>query len=96
MSFGTPITVWPSQKLSGAPTQCRVGCLANSSYRATSSVLKKEEAKLAKNKKVVRREWSKEDVRTLKTMARDKQGVTKIAKALKRSIGATSVMSTRP
>ena len=46
-----------------------------------------------KKKKVVRRAWSKEDVRTLKTMARDKQGVTRIAKALKRSPGATSVMA---
>jgi hypothetical protein len=50
---------------------------------------------LAKKKKVVRRAWSKEDVRTLKTMARDKQGVTKIAKALKRSPGATSVMAAK-
>jgi hypothetical protein len=50
---------------------------------------------LAKKKKVVRRAWSKEDVRTLKAMARDKQGVTKIAKALKRTIGATSVMAAK-
>ena len=48
-----------------------------------------------KKKKVVRRAWSKEDVRTLKTMAKDKQGVTKIAKALKRSPGATSVMAAK-
>jgi hypothetical protein len=46
-------------------------------------------------KKVVRRAWSKEDVRTLKAMARDKQGVTRIAKALKRSPGATSVMAAK-
>jgi hypothetical protein len=32
---------------------------------------------LAKKKKVVRRAWSKEDVRTLKTMAREKKGVKK-------------------
>jgi hypothetical protein len=50
---------------------------------------------LAKKKKVVRRAWSKEDVRALKTMARDKQGVTKIAKALKRTPGATSVMAAK-
>jgi hypothetical protein len=55
----------------------------------------KKESKLAKKKKVVRRPWSKDDVRTLKTMARDKQGVTKIAKALKRSPGATSVMAAK-
>jgi hypothetical protein len=33
-------------------------------------------------KKIVRREWSKDDVRQLKTMAKAKAGVTKIAKAL--------------
>jgi hypothetical protein len=52
-------------------------------------------AKMAKKKKVVRRAWSKDDVRTLKTMARDKQGVTKIAKALKRTPGATTVMAAK-
>jgi hypothetical protein len=48
-----------------------------------------------KKKKVIRRGWSKEDFRTLKSMAKDKQGVTRIAKALKRTIGATSVMATK-
>jgi hypothetical protein len=42
-------------------------------------------------KKVIRRAWSKDDVRTLKTMAKSKAGTTKIAKALKRSPGATTV-----
>ncbi len=46
-------------------------------------------------KKVVRRAWSKEDHRTLKGMAREKRGVQKIAKALKRSPGATSVMAAK-
>jgi hypothetical protein len=55
----------------------------------------KKGTEMAKKKKVVRRAWSKEDFRTLKTMARDKQGVTKIAKALKRSPGATSVMAAK-
>jgi len=50
---------------------------------------------MAKKKKLVRRAWSKEDVRTLKTMAKDKQGVTKIANALKRPPGATSVMAAK-
>ena len=62
--------------------------------RDKSPVLKKG-TEMAKTKKVVRRAWSKEDVRTLKTMAKDKQGVTKIAKALKRTIGATSVMAAK-
>jgi hypothetical protein len=46
-------------------------------------------------KKKVRRGWSKEDFRTLKSMAKDKQGVTKIAKALKRTIGATTMMAAK-
>jgi hypothetical protein len=45
---------------------------------------------MAKKKKVVRRAWTKDDLRLLKSMAKDKQGVTKIAKALKRTIGATA------
>jgi len=45
---------------------------------------------MAKKKKVVRRGWSKEDVRTLKTMAKAKAGVTKISRALKRTVGATA------
>jgi hypothetical protein len=35
------------------------------------------------------REWTKDDVRELKTLARQKIGVTKIAKSLKRTAGAT-------
>lgn len=50
---------------------------------------------MAKKKKVVRRAWSKEDIRTLKTMAKAKAGVAKIAKALKRSRGAISVMAAK-
>jgi len=50
---------------------------------------------MAKKKKVGRRTWSKEDVRTLKTMAKAKAGVTKISKALKRTVGATSVMAAK-
>ena len=46
---------------------------------------------MAKKKKVVRRAWTKDDLRTLKSMAKDKQGVKKIAKALKRTPGATAV-----
>jgi hypothetical protein len=40
-------------------------------------------------KKTIVRRWSKEDHRTLKTMAKDKKGANKIAKALKRTVGAT-------
>jgi hypothetical protein len=45
-------------------------------------------------KKVVRR-WSKEDHRTLKSMAKDKKGVKKIAKALKRTVNATTNMAAK-
>ena len=50
---------------------------------------------MAKKKKAVRRAWIKEDLRTLKSMTKDKQGVKKIAKALKRTVGATSVMAAK-
>jgi hypothetical protein len=46
-------------------------------------------------RKAVRRAWTKDDVRTLKAMARERSGVTKIAKKLKRTPGATSVMAAK-
>jgi hypothetical protein len=55
----------------------------------------KRGTEMAKKKKMVRRAWTKDDLRLLKSMARDKQGATKIAKALKRTIGATSVMAAK-
>ena len=51
---------------------------------------------MAKAKKIVRRAWTKDDVRTMKTMAKAKSGVAKIAKALKRTPGATTVMAGKP
>ena len=50
---------------------------------------------MPKAKKEIRRAWTKEDVRTMKTMAKAKSGVTKIAKTLKRTAGATSVMAAK-
>jgi hypothetical protein len=44
---------------------------------------------MKKTKVMVRRPWSKEDVRTLKTMAKSKAGVNKISKLLKRTVAAT-------
>ena len=38
---------------------------------------------MARTKKIVRREWTKDDVRQLKTMAKAKAGVTKISKSLR-------------
>jgi hypothetical protein len=40
-------------------------------------------------KKAKRREWTKDDVRELKTLARQKTPVARIAKSLKRTPGAT-------
>lgn len=53
------------------------------------------EKTMAKAKKVVRRAWTKDDIRTMKTMAKAKSGVAKIARALKRTPGATSVMAAK-
>ena len=50
---------------------------------------------MAKAKKIVRREWTKDDVRQMKTMAKAKAGVRKIAKSLKRTPGATTVMAAK-
>jgi hypothetical protein len=38
---------------------------------------------------VKRRDWTKEDVRILKTLAREKTKTTVIGRRLKRSVGAT-------
>jgi hypothetical protein len=40
-------------------------------------------------KSVGRKEWTKDDVRTLKTLARENTKTTVIARKLKRSVGAT-------
>jgi len=50
---------------------------------------------MPKKKKAIRREWTKEDVRQLKTMAKAKAGVKKIAKSLKRTPGATTVKAAK-
>jgi hypothetical protein len=50
---------------------------------------------MAKAKKAVRRAWTKDDVRQMKTLAKTKTGVAKIAKALKRTPAATAAMATK-
>ncbi len=65
-------------------------CLAKSFCRDTNPVLKKRTRDLAKKKKVVRRAWTSSEVRDLKSLAKKKVGVAKIAKAIKRTIGATA------
>ena len=42
-------------------------------------------------KKSVRRAWTLSDVRKLKSLAKKRIGVARIAKALKRTVGATAV-----
>ena len=52
---------------------------------------KTKKTKTAKKAASKRREWTKDDVRQLKTLAKQKTGVTKIARMLKRTPGATTV-----
>ena len=54
-----------------------------------------QQATMAKAKKIVRREWTKADVKQLKTMAKARAGVAKISKSLKRTPGATQVMASK-
>lgn len=46
-------------------------------------------ARTVAKKVVKRREWTKEDIRTLKTMAKQRVPAAKVAKSLKRTEGAT-------
>lgn len=47
-----------------------------------------EPTDLAKKKKTVRREWTKDDVKELKSHSKARTPVAKISKATKRSVGA--------
>jgi hypothetical protein len=51
---------------------------------------KKRELMAKKAKKQIRRSWTKDDLRELKALAKKKTPVAKIAKALKRTPGATT------
>lgn len=46
-------------------------------------------------KKLVRRPWTKEDFKVMKTMAKAKAGKDKVAKTLRRTPGAVVVMATK-
>jgi len=63
--------------------------------RAAYKTIHRTGAKMAKTKKIVRREWTKGDVRQMKAMAKAKAGVKKISRTLKRTPGATSVMAAK-
>ena len=55
-------------------------------YRLDTNVIRR--MRMAK-KAVKLKSWTKEDIRTLKTLARENKKTTVIARALKRSVGAT-------
>ncbi len=55
------------------------------------SAKKKTSAKKTAKKTTVRRAWTSSDVRELKSLAKKKAGVARIAKALKRTPGAIAV-----
>ena len=44
-------------------------------------------------KRIIRREWTNDDVRELKALAKRKKAAPKIAKSLKRTLGATRQMA---
>jgi hypothetical protein len=46
---------------------------------------------MKKKKSAAKRAWTSSDIRELKSLARKKVGVTKISRALRRTIGATAV-----
>ena len=55
------------------------------------SAKKKTAKKTSAKKTTVRRAWTSSDVRELKSLAKKKAGVARIAKALKRTAGAIAV-----
>lgn len=57
---------------------------------AKKSKSKVKAVKTAPKKKAIRREWSRDDVRELKSMAKQKAGLSKISKKLKRTPAATA------
>ena len=63
--------------------------------RVASKTILSTGAKMARTKKIVRREWTKDDIRQMKAMAKAKAGVKKISRILKRTPGATSVMAAK-
>ena len=50
---------------------------------------------MPKKKQTVRRVWTNDDLKLMKSMAKSKAGVGKIAKKLKRTPGATAVMAAK-
>ena len=59
--------------------------------KKTKKIMTAKNMKNGKKPATKRREWTKDDVRQLKTLAKQKTGVAKIARTLKRTPGATTV-----
>jgi hypothetical protein len=59
--------------------------------KKTKKTKNTKQAKKTKKTATKRREWTSEDVRQLKSLAKQKAGVVKIARTLKRTPGATTV-----
>ena len=55
---------------------------------ARSALKNGKTSRKVKNGRSQRREWSKDDVRELKTHSRQKTPVSKISKSMKRTVGA--------
>lgn len=67
---------------------CRMDLCDNRPYQ-------KKESRVGQEEKMVLRRWTKDDVRLLKSMAKDKKSANKIAKALKRTVFATRAMAVK-
>ena len=70
-----------------APVAASIGAQADDEiigafFELIPKLSDEKRAELAKKKKSVRREWTKDDLKTLKLLAKQKTGVTKIAKKL--------------
>ena len=91
MRAASALFVATESKLSNYFDELEFTCrCAAPSLEGRFAKIRREIRELAK-KTMTRRAWTKEDVRTLKTMAKAKAGVTRIAKSLKRTNAATTV-----
>jgi hypothetical protein len=71
-------------------------CLRSLQWYKPCPLQKGIQKQMAKRiKKTIRRAWTKNDVRQMKTMAKAKSGVKKIARTLKRTPGATTAMAAK-
>ena len=81
----------PPAGTSAVPVMSRgVGRVAHNDRSAKIASLTIWSDGLVKKKKVIHREWTKDDIYDLKLFAKQKIGVAKLAKRLKRTAGATA------